>query len=126
MRRLSLALVVLAGCARSAEAPPPSAPAVSYGAAMADVARRFELLGRAAQGGRYALASYELGEIGEVFEGTLPKAALPKEGGEVSVIPIIGSVSLQEWRELAGRIFAVLAYHRVGCRLCWVVGGRVP
>ena len=32
---------------------------------MADVARRFELFGRAATAGRYELAAYQLDEIGE-------------------------------------------------------------
>lgn len=52
----------------------------TYGAAMADVGRRFELLGRAAASGRHALARYELDEIGEVFDETLPSASPPKEG----------------------------------------------
>ena len=53
---------------------------VPFGTAMADVGRRFELLGRAAVAGRYELADYELGEIGEQFEDTLPHAAPPREG----------------------------------------------
>jgi hypothetical protein len=36
---------------------------VGYGTAMADVARRLELLGRAIAGGRFELADYELGEL---------------------------------------------------------------
>ncbi len=47
---------------------------------MADVGRRFELLGRAVVADRFELADYELGEIGEVFEETLPEADLPREG----------------------------------------------
>lgn len=47
---------------------------------MADVARRFELVGRASAAGRFELAEYELGEIEEQFAETLPHASLPKEG----------------------------------------------
>jgi cytochrome c553 len=53
---------------------------MGFGTVMADVARRFELFGRAASSGRYALAEYELGEIEELFTETLPHAAPPKEG----------------------------------------------
>lgn len=47
---------------------------------MADVARRFELLGRAATVGRDEFADYQLGEIEEIFTETLPHASPPKEG----------------------------------------------
>jgi len=47
---------------------------------MAEVARRFELVGRAAAAGRYELAEYQLDEIGEAFEDALPRASPPKEG----------------------------------------------
>lgn len=53
---------------------------VSYGAAMANLGRRFELFGRACVSGRFELAEYELGEIDEEFEGTLPHAEPPREG----------------------------------------------
>lgn len=64
------------------DASAPSVPRfeVSYGSAMADIARRFETLGRAQLGRRYPLAEYELGEIEETFEDTLPHASPPKEG----------------------------------------------
>jgi transposase len=42
------------------------------------VRRRFEILGRAAAGGRFDLADYELGEIEEQFLETLPHAAPPQ------------------------------------------------
>lgn len=53
---------------------------VGYGTVMADVARRFELVGKAIQGGRWDLALYEQDEIGELFEGPLAYADRPKEG----------------------------------------------
>lgn len=60
-------LAVVAGCSRE---PAPSAPAIGYGTAMADIARRFELFERAAAAGRYELADYQLGEIEEQFTET--------------------------------------------------------
>jgi hypothetical protein len=68
---------------------------VGYGTAMGDVARRFELLGRAAIAGRFELADYELGEISEIFEEVLPHAALPKEG-HPEVLPALVSAFLQK------------------------------
>jgi hypothetical protein len=62
----------------------PSAP--GYGTVMVDVARRFEILGRAIESRRFELADYELGELEEVFDETLPRAELPKEG-HTDVIP---------------------------------------
>ncbi len=47
---------------------------------MADVARRFELVGKAQKSARWDLASYELGEIDELFEEAIPLADPPKEG----------------------------------------------
>ena len=47
---------------------------------MAQVARRFELAGRAANANRFELAAFEAGEIEELFESDVPNAELPKEG----------------------------------------------
>jgi hypothetical protein len=85
---LALACASLSGAACTKEEPPraapplaaPPPPAPGYGTVMADVARRFELLGRAVAGGRIELAAYELDEIGEAFEEQIPRATLPKEG----------------------------------------------
>lgn len=55
-------------------------PTLGYGAAMVDVGRRFELLGRAASGRRFELAEYQLGELEEVFVQALPRAVPPREG----------------------------------------------
>ncbi len=57
---------------------------------MVDVAHRFEVLGRAAVAGRFELADFELGEIGEQFEDTLPHASLPREG-HPEVLPALAS-----------------------------------
>jgi hypothetical protein len=61
---------------------------------MADVARRFELLGRAASAHRYDLAEYQLGEIAELFEDTLPYAVPPREG-HPEVLPSMASAFLK-------------------------------
>jgi hypothetical protein len=47
---------------------------------MVQVARRFEIAGRAAQANRFELAEFEAGEIEELFESDVPGAELPKEG----------------------------------------------
>lgn len=57
---------------------------------MVDVGHRFEVLGRAADSGRYDLADYELGEIEESFEEALPDADPPKEG-HPEVLPALVS-----------------------------------
>jgi hypothetical protein len=56
------------------------APRQSLGNVMAEVARRFELAGRAATANRFELAEFEAGEIAELFETDVPNAELPKEG----------------------------------------------
>lgn len=50
------------------------------GDVMVDVGRRFEVAGRAAIANRWELAAYEADELGELFEGDVPHASLPKEG----------------------------------------------
>ena len=78
-----LALLALAACSQPVVADrrePAAGPVIGYGTVMADVARRFEPLGRAATAGRFELAEYELGEIEEAFSGTLLQAAPPREG----------------------------------------------
>ncbi len=60
---------------------PPSAPArTSLGNVMVQVARRFEIAGKAAVGKRFELAAFEAGEIEELFESDVLDAELPKEG----------------------------------------------
>jgi cytochrome c553 len=55
---------------------------------MGEVGRRFELVGRAAAAGRMELARYQLGEIEEVFGGTLPHAEPPHEGRPAVLQPM--------------------------------------
>ncbi|CAN5925736.1 hypothetical protein BH11MYX4_BH11MYX4_43750 [soil metagenome] len=95
--RLGLCVALLGACSRSLgddKRAQPEPPHTSYGTAMADVARRFELLGRATAGGRYELALYQLGEISEQFEDTLPKASPPREG-HPEVLPAMAKAFLQ-------------------------------
>jgi hypothetical protein len=132
-RGFGLVAVLLGACTRPASEPPPAPPPpaaapapaapISYGNAMADVARRFELLGRAAVAGRFELADYQLGELGEQFEDTLPHASLPREG-HPEVLPAISSAfvhtNLPELqRALASRDHAaVLAAFERTARAC--------
>ena len=87
-------VTVLAWCSRPSSAPPAPvqaaapAPKESWGASMAEVGRRFELVGRAALAGRTDFARYELEEIGEVFEDALPNAEPPHEG-HPEVLPVM-------------------------------------
>src|SRR5581483_12311022 len=78
-RYVVLALAVVS-CSRTPPAPPPPTVHITWGETMPSVARRFELLGRAGMAGRMDLARYELGEIQELFENTLPHAEPPREG----------------------------------------------
>jgi len=57
-----------------------SAPRMSLGNVMVQVARRFEIAGRAANANRFELSEFEAGEIEELFETDVPAAELPKEG----------------------------------------------
>lgn len=94
---LPLALALLVACSRPTvdeHREAPASPPVGYGTAMADVARRFELLGRAATAGRYELADYQLGEIEEHFVETLPHAAPPREG-HPEVLPAMATAFAQ-------------------------------
>ena len=85
-----LAIALLVGCSRggtstatgAASGAPPSVtpPRESLGNVMVQVARRFEIAGRAANANRFELAEFEAGEIEELFESDVPSAELPKEG----------------------------------------------
>jgi hypothetical protein len=93
--------VAQAGCSQPsaslAPAPPSSAaPAArqSLGNVMAEVARRFEIAGRAANANRYELAEFEVGELEELFESDVPNAELPKEG-PTAHIPAVAKAFLQ-------------------------------
>jgi hypothetical protein len=60
---------------------------------MAQVARRFELAGRAANANRFELAEFEAGEIEELFETDVPGAEMPKEG-PTTQIPVLAKAFL--------------------------------
>lgn len=77
---LLLAMIPVACSRPSAKEHAGTPPAIGYGSAMAEVARRFEIFGRASAAGRFELGDYELGEIDEQFTETLPHAGRPKEG----------------------------------------------
>jgi hypothetical protein len=85
---------VLVSCAPEKSQPGGSAPAATsaprtgLGTVMADVARRFEIAGRAASANRFELAEFEAGEIGELFESDVPSAELPKEGPTAHILPM--------------------------------------
>jgi hypothetical protein len=89
--RLSAVVMVAlsTGCSRgsspsagapAAVSPTASAPKESLGNVMVQVARRFEIAGRAANANRFALTEFEASEIEELFETDVPGAELPKEG----------------------------------------------
>jgi mono/diheme cytochrome c family protein len=67
---------------------------------MAEVARRFELAGRAANANRFELAEFEAGEIGELFETDVPNAELPKEGPTAHIPAMAKSFLLANAPEL--------------------------
>jgi hypothetical protein len=64
----------------TADAAPTSRAHVRLGNVMAEIARRFEIAGRAAKASRFELAEYEAGEIEELFESDVPGAEMPGEG----------------------------------------------
>lgn len=95
--RVAVVLLVVASCSR------PAAPSQQdggggerprYGAVMAEIGRRFELAGRAFAAGRFDLASFEVEEMGEAFEGDLARAEPPKEGN-AAALPALARVFLE-------------------------------
>jgi hypothetical protein len=89
MRRRSLVLLsflLSTSCSKTSASPAEAkatekeAEAPALGEIMVQVARRFELAGRAASANRFELAAFEAGELGELFENEVPRASLPKEG----------------------------------------------
>jgi hypothetical protein len=83
---LTVTIACTQGAASSSGGAPPTAastttaPTASLGNVMVQVARRFEIAGRAANANRFDLAEFEAGEIEELFETDVPGAELPKEG----------------------------------------------
>jgi hypothetical protein len=62
-----------------------------YGELMAEVGRRFELAGRSVQARRFELASFEVGELQEIFEEDLPKAEPPRVNAGVDLAGVAGA-----------------------------------
>jgi hypothetical protein len=76
------------------------------GEVMAQVGRRFEIAGRAAEAGRFELADFEVGELQELFESDVPHAALPKEGPTAHIPTMTRAflkVGLPELKQAAAR-----------------------
>jgi hypothetical protein len=94
---LPIALVLSASCSKTGASPPSakeSAEPPGLGDVMVQVARRFEIAGKAAAANRYELAAFEVGEIQELFENDVPRASLPKEG-PTAQIPAMAKVFLE-------------------------------
>jgi len=70
------AVLLLAACWPVKEVSPPR-----YGQVMVEMGHRFELTGKAGGVGRFELALFELGEMEELLDEDLPRAALPRVGG---------------------------------------------
>jgi hypothetical protein len=70
-------LVPTVRCSRTKAAP---ATVPGLGEVMSRVGQRFEMAGRAAKANRFEMAAFEVGELKELFETEVPRAALPKEG----------------------------------------------
>lgn len=119
------------GCSRvhsgggwNADADTGSAP--SLGDVMVQVGRRFEIAGRAAAAGRFELAAFEAGELGELFEDAVPRATLPKEGPTAHIRPMAAafrSTAPEELRKAAvtsdARAFAQAFQHTASlCNAC--------
>jgi cytochrome c553 len=105
MPSVLLALVLGTSCSEPS-APPPAPPSDDYegaegrpegpglGEVMVQVARRFELAGRAVMANRFDLAAFEAGELGELFENDVLRASLPKEG-PTAQIPAMAKTFLE-------------------------------
>jgi len=101
-RRLSVLLCFVLGtsCSRTSASPPDAkateqqSEAPGLGEVMVQVARRFEVAGRAASANRFELAAFEAGELGELFENDVPRASLPKEG-PTAQIPTMAKAFLE-------------------------------
>jgi hypothetical protein len=122
------ASVVCSACRR--ESPPP--PRVGLGDVMVQVARRFELAGRAAAANRFELAEFEAGEIEETFEGDVPNAELPKEGPTAQILPMARAFLQTNARELhdaatkkdRAAFDATFARTAAACNACHEAAGK--
>jgi hypothetical protein len=128
-----VATALLVGCSRdgatttgSASGAPSSSAREGLGNVMVQIARRFEIAGRAANANRFELAEFEAGEIGELFESDVPNADMPKEG-PTAHIPAMAKAFLEtsapELRKAAAlkdrTAFAVAFQHTASaCNAC--------
>jgi hypothetical protein len=93
---LLVGALVLAGCSRGQPPTPAPVPSASeeaeeapdLGNVMVQVARRFEIAGKAMAANRFELGEFEVGELQEVFENDVPRAKLPKEGPTGQIRPM--------------------------------------
>ena len=137
--RLLFAIVLSASCSRTSGSPPsddheakaePQAERPGLGEVMVQVARRFEVAGRAASANRFELAAFEANELGELFENDVPRASLPKEGPTAQIPAMakafLDSVPPELAKAAASRdraAFALAFQHPAGmCNACHRVG----
>lgn len=120
----SLLALVIASCGKS-EPPPPTGAAggssARFGPLMLQIGHRLELAGRAARVGRWELATYEVEELREVYEGPLLEAPAPDEI-HARIEPFIDSclAPLEEAaraRDMA-RFEREFATTTIGCNAC--------
>lgn len=116
----------------SSDTAPQSTSKPSLGDVMVQVARRFEIAGRAASANRFELAEFEAGEIQELFETDVPGAELPKEG-PTAQIPAMAkaflATSAPELKEAAAskdRAAVATAFQNVAgaCNACHKASGK--
>jgi hypothetical protein len=131
-RAALLLFVVAVGCSQRSAPSSTSAPRDGLGNVMVQVARRFEIAGRAATANRFELAEFEAGEIEELFESDVPGAELPKEG-PTAHIPAMAKAFLDtnapELKKAAGAkdrvAFAVAFQHAAAaCNACHQSSGK--
>jgi hypothetical protein len=91
---IAVMAAITGGLSCTKPAPPAEHDAPGLGEVMVTVGRRFEVAGRAATAGRWELAAFEAGELGELFESDVPRASLPKEG-PTAQIPAMAKAFLE-------------------------------
>ncbi len=84
LRAALLVAILSTACGTKSDAPPPPSGAAGgsaarFGPLMLQIGHRLELSGRAARAGRWDLATYEVEELREVYEGPLLEAPAPEE-----------------------------------------------
>jgi hypothetical protein len=128
-----VAFALIANCSKTQGSPSSSnenarlsEEAPGLGDVMVQVARRFEMAGRAAAANRFELAAFEAGELGELFENDVPRASLPKEGPTAQIPAMakafLGAVPPELTKAAAARdraAFALAFQHAASlCNAC--------